>query len=72
MQLITQSRIEGEFEGFDGDRIYTLDNGQQWQQAHYKYRYVYKYRPVARIWNDGGKYTLDVEGMGEIIQVRRM
>ncbi len=72
MQLVTESRIEGDFEGFDGDRVYRLVNGQKWQQAHFKYRYFYQYQPVARIWNDGGQYLLDVEGMNEMIAVRRV
>ncbi len=49
MELVKESRIEGEFEGWSGDGVYKLDNGQVWQQAHYKYRYKYMYRPVARV-----------------------
>jgi len=38
MELVTESRIEGECEGFDGDRVFELVNGQKWQQAIYKYK----------------------------------
>lgn len=73
MELITTNRIEGECEGFDGDRIFELVNGQKWQQAVYKYKYRYKYRPVAKIWRDGKSgYYIDIEGMGEVIKVRRV
>ncbi len=41
MDLITESSIEGECEGFDGDRVFELVNGQQWQQAVYRYKYRY-------------------------------
>lgn len=72
MRVIYDSRIEGEFEGWDGDRIYELTNGTRWQQVRYKYRYKYKYRPRAKIIEqNGGKY-LEVEGMDESIRVRRV
>jgi len=32
MNPITESSIEGEWEGFDGDRVFDLVNGQQCQQ----------------------------------------
>ena len=72
MELKIKSRIAGEFNGWDGDNIYELDNGTKWQQAQYKYKYKYKHRPIVKIWKDGSKYMLEVEGMSEMIQVRRV
>lgn len=72
MELKKESRIVGEFNGWDGDNVYELDNGSKWQQARYKYKYKYKYRPKAKIWKDGSKYMLEVECMNEMIQVRRV
>jgi hypothetical protein len=72
MELVSESRIEGECEGFDGDRVFELVNGQKWQQAVYKYKYRYSYRPVAKIWRDGGQHHIEIEGMGEMIQVRQI
>lgn len=34
---VIESRIEGEFEGWDGDTIFELENGQIWQQSSYAY-----------------------------------
>lgn len=72
MELITTSRIEGECEGYDVDRIFELVNGQKWQQAVLKYKYRYKYRPVVKIWRDVSGYHIEIEGMGEMIKVRRV
>ena len=72
MDLVIESRIEGECDGFKGDRVFELVNGQKWQQAVYKYKYRYRYRPTAKIWRDGGCYFVELEGMDEMIQVRRL
>lgn len=71
MELVTESKIDGTFNGWNGDNYYRLINGQIWQQVHYKYKYHYAYRPDARILSDGSKFFLEVDGMDEIIEVRR-
>jgi len=30
-----ESRVDGEFEGWDGETIFPLTNGQIWQQVQY-------------------------------------
>jgi hypothetical protein len=72
MELYKEGQIEGEFTGWDGDKVFTLTNGQKWQQAKYKYRYKYKYRPKIKIYKDGSKYFLWVDCMDEMIQVRKL
>lgn len=72
MQLVTKSRINGTFTGWKGGNVYTLVNGQKWMQITYKYRYKYKYRPQATVWRNGSQYYLEVEGMGEMLRVRRI
>jgi hypothetical protein len=72
MEIVTEGRIADEFEGWDEDQIFELSNGQKWQQVRYKYRYVYKYMPRVKIWRDGSKYFLDVDGMDEMLEVRRI
>ena len=71
MRLVYDSRISGEFEGWDGDKVYLLDNGSRWEMTSYRYSYRYSYRPRARIWDDGGQYLLEVDGMSEKVRVRR-
>lgn len=60
---VTESQIEGEFNGCSGDTQYRFVNGQIWQQTDYKYKYKYAYRPKAIIIKDNGKYTMYVEGI---------
>jgi len=72
MELVVESKIVGQFSGWDGDNVYELTNGQKWQQSRYKYRYRYKYRPEAKVWKDGSHHYLEVEGMYEMVDVRRI
>ena len=72
MELIVESRIEGEFNGWEGDTIFELINGQAWQQSRYRYRYAYKYRPTVKIWREGSQDYLEVDGLDEKIEVRRI
>jgi len=69
MILKYDSYIVDDFEGWDGDAVYELDNGTKWRLAHYKYEYHYIYRPKAKIWQSGTKYFLEVEGMDEKVEV---
>ena len=34
-----ETEIEGDFNGWDGETIFKLANGQIWQQAEYDYEY---------------------------------
>jgi hypothetical protein len=42
------------------------------RSVNYLYQYQYLYRPRACIVEDGGRQYLEVEGMGERIEVRRV
>jgi hypothetical protein len=72
VDLITESSIEGECEGFDSHRVFELVNGQEWQQTDYRYKYRYRYRPSARIWRDASGDYIELEGMDELVRVRRV
>lgn len=63
------SHIIGEFEGWDGDTVYELDNGTRWQLSKYKYKYKFSYRPKAIIWVENGRHYLEVKNMKEVLQV---
>jgi len=39
MELKCESRINGEFNGWDGDAVFELENGTKWQQVKYRYKY---------------------------------
>lgn len=69
---LIESHIEGTFEGWDGETIFKLDNGQIWQQATYAYTYHYAYRPKVYIVKSYGAYKMVVEGVSGSIFVRRL
>jgi len=65
-----RSCIDGEFEGWSGDTVFVLCNGQVWQQSDYQYRYRYAYRPSILLYQPpGGGWRLSVEGMSDTIRV---
>jgi len=69
---VIESRIEGDFEGWEGETVFKLDNGQIWQQSSYAYTYHYAYRPEVLIYKTGGGYKMKMEGVDETIYVRRL
>lgn len=72
MRVVYDSKIDDDFEGWDEDNIYELANGTRWQQVRFKFIYKYRYRPRARILEEGGRYFLEVDGMPETIEVCRV
>lgn len=69
---VIESNIDGEFNGWDGETIFKLTNGQIWQQSAYAYTYHYAYRPKVMIINNNGRYLMQVEGVSGTIQVKRL
>lgn len=66
-----QSQIDGEFNGWDGDTVVKLVNGQVWQQSEYWYHYHYAYMPRVTITNEGG-YKMTIAGVPRAIRVERL
>ena len=64
--------INGTFEGWDGDTVFTLMNGQIWQQTGYDYIYDYDYMPSVTIFSGSGGCTLQVDGVDDTIRVTRI
>ena len=69
---VIHSYIDGDFEGWEGETIFKLDNGQIWQQSSYAYIYHYAYHPEVMIINDGGTWKMKVEDVDEVIEVIRL
>ena len=42
---VIESQIDGDFEGWDGETVFVLTNGQIWQQDSYDYTYHYAFMP---------------------------
>lgn len=66
------SRIAGTFEGWSGNTLFRLENGQLWEQASYDYRFHYAYRPRVTIVRCSRGYRMLVDGFDETILVRRI
>jgi len=69
---VIESTIAGEFDGWDGDTVVLLDNGQIWQQVEYYYEYMYAYRPSVTIFQRADLHYMVVEGIGKPIGVMRL
>jgi hypothetical protein len=67
-----ESRIDGDFNGWEGETIFKLQNGQIWQQASYAYRYHYAYAPKVLIYSSGSGYMMRVDGIDQAIAVKRL
>lgn len=62
INCVAESRIDGEFRGWEGSTRYKLRNGQCWEQTRYKYQYKYSYCPHVEIFDIGGTYIMSVAG----------
>ena len=67
-----ESQVEGDFEGFEGETIIQLVNGQVWQQSEYWYHYHYSFMPQVFIYNQGGIYKMKVDGVDQSVGVTRL
>lgn len=70
--VVIDSQIDGTFEGWSGETIFRLTNGQVWQQSSYDYTYHYAYRPKVMIFPSGGGCKIKVEGVNNSILVKRL
>lgn len=70
MSELVKSNIDGTFQGWSGDTVFKLVNGQLWEQINYSYLYHYAYQPETKIKSLNRGYVMEVEGVRESIQVR--
>lgn len=69
---VIESRIDGEFSGWEGETIFKLQNGQIWQQTSYAYKYKYAYSPKVLIYKSGSGYRMRVDSVEGEIAVTRL
>jgi hypothetical protein len=67
-----ETRIDGEFQGWTGDTVFKLLNGQIWKQTSYNYKYAYKYSPGVLIYKGGVGCKMKVDGVDGEISVERL
>lgn len=69
---VVESQIDGEFNGWEGETIFKLRNGQIWQQSSYAYKYKYAYAPKVLIYKSETGYKMRVDGVDAEISVKRL
>jgi len=67
-----ESKIDGEFNGYEDGKIYKLINGQIWEQVSARYRCKYRYMPSVMVVRRDQVYMMKVEGMDDWVTVRRL
>jgi len=66
---VIETQIDGDFEGWEGETIFKMMNGQIWQQSSYDYTYHYAYSPEVLIYEFNGSWIMRVEDLDETIEV---
>jgi hypothetical protein len=69
---IIESQIDGEYEGWQGETIVKLMNGQIWQQSEYFYHYHYSFMPKIMIYKSASGYKMKVDGVEKAVSVTRL
>ena len=69
---VIESRIDGDFTGWEGQTIFKLVNGQIWQQAAYGSRNHFIHSPQVLIYRSGNDYKMRVDGVDGELTVRRL
>jgi hypothetical protein len=67
-----ESQIDGEFEGWDGETIVKLTNGQIWQQSDLHLEVHLAIMPKVVVYRSGIHYKMKVEGAHEAVEVVRL
>jgi len=67
-----ETYISGDFNGWDGETVWKMDNDQIWQQAQYSYHYAYRYHPKVLIWYTSSGWKMRVEGETTDLLVKRI
>ena len=71
-ESVIESHIDGDFEGFEGETIIKLMNGQVWQQVEYYYCYHYGFMLPVLIYKSGQGFKMKVEGIDKAVGVIRL
>ena len=73
VNVISKGMIKGKFMGFkSGYTKFEFADGQVWKQNENKFLHQYLYNPEAQIIQKEGKYYLEVIGVSETVEVKRL
>ena len=71
-QSVIESQVDGDFEGWEGETVVKLMNGQIWIQTEYYYEYHYAYMPDVLIYQSRGVWKMKVEGIDKAVGVEQL
>lgn len=69
---VIETQISGEFEGWKGETMFKMTNGQIWQQSSYAYMYHYAFNPSVLIYEFRGSWNMQVEDVEDTIEVSQL
>ena len=69
---VIETQIDGEFEGWEGETVVKLMNGQVWIQSEYYYEYCYAYMPTVLIYKSSSGWKMKVEGVSRAVGVKQL
>jgi hypothetical protein len=73
INVIYKGMIKGKFMGFKSSYTkFEFADGQVWRQNENKYLHQYLFNPEAQIIYKDEKYYLEVKGISETVEVRRL
>jgi len=67
-----ETQIDGDFDGWEGETVVKLVNGEVWQQTDYHYEYLYAFMPNVVIYRTRGGFKMHVEGSDKAVGVERL
>jgi hypothetical protein len=72
MKLVTESELDGNCRGWDGNTTFNFSNGEVWRQSAFRFRLLHLCSPAVRVWRIGSAFLLEVEGAHEVLPVQRL
>ena len=69
---VIESRVAEEFNGFDGETVVILENGQIWKQTDITFAFHFAYRPKALLYNSSSGWKILVDGIKRAVAVERL
>lgn len=71
MELISQAKIRGAFEGFKKDRVFEMFSGRKWRQISERDKSGDIRNPVVHIRTNNGRFYMEIASMGAPVEVQR-
>jgi hypothetical protein len=69
---VVETQVDGDFNGWEGETIVKLMNGQIWQQTEYRYEYHYAFMPKVLVYPSGSGFKMKVDGTSQPVGVERL